>query len=472
VTSINTPGVKRSSGLKLFIICFLVILMAVPAMFISYISYDRSNRADQVTQDVVQRYGGEQSILGPILVAPYHVKTLDGKLAEQGDYIVFAESGHAALPEIKSEIKQRSLYKVPIYHGEAKLSAKFQSVLGKDNIREKIIDWDSAQIIIGVSQVKGLKDDVYLTGPAGSKYRFEPANSDILKRISASQMAVSENYTRRNGFANALPGRMLAVPAGDFVSEAAGFSVEVLMKFGGATRLSILPFAQSTTARIASDWPDPGFQGDFPPISREISDTGFSAEFAVPRIALSIPSELSADNLPTHVLNNFAMTVQFVSTDNPYQTVNRALKYSVLFIGLFFLAFFLFEILVNIPVHPAQYILIGLAQSIFYLLLLAFSERIGFAGAFLISAAATIILTAAYAGAVFKGREFIWRVGLVFTIVYGLLFALMRMQDFALMIGALASFTAIAATMYLTRNIDWYGKKSPAQTASRTDKPD
>jgi len=163
------------------------------------------------------------------------------------------------------------------------------------------------------------------------------------------------------------------------------------------------------------------------------------------------------------------MTVQFVSVDNPYQTVNRALKYSVLFIGLVFLAYFLFEVIVGVRVHPAQYILIGLAQSIFYLLLLAFSERIGFTPAFLMSAGATIAATAAYAGAVFGGREFIVRAGVVFTLVYALLYSLMRMQDFALMIGALASFIAIAMTMYLTRNLNWYGLTA-SQTSPKASK--
>ena len=151
------------------------------------------------------------------------------------------------------------------------------------------------------------------------------------------------------------------------------------------------------------------------------------------------------------------MSVNLASTLSPYQTVNRSLKYSVLFIGLVFLAYFLFEVIVGVRVHPAQYILIGLAQSIFYLLLLAFSERIGFGAAFAISAGCTIGATAGYAGAVFGGREYIYRAGSVFLLVYGLLYCLMRVQDFALMIGALASFLAVALTMYLTRHIDWYG---------------
>ena len=210
---------------------------------------------------------------------------------------------------------------------------------------------------------------------------------------------------------------------------------------------------------MAADWADPGFQGGFPPRQRDISDNGFTASWSVPYLRRGIRAHGRAHTLAALTAPSKLMTVQFVSLDNPYQTVNRALKYSVLFIGLVFLAYFLFEVIVGVRVHPAQYILIGLAQSIFYLLLLAFAERIGFTAAFLISAGATIAATAGYAGAVFGGREFMLRAGLVFALVYGLLYSLMRMQDFALMIGALASFIAIAMTMYLTRNLNWYGLK-------------
>jgi len=168
----NSTLQKNSFGLKLFIICFLVFLMAIPAMFISFISYDRSSRANDVTQEVAARYGGSQVIMGPVLVAPYYVKTLDGKLAEQGDYILFAESGSAEFPDIKTEIKQRSLYKVPIYHSKATLSASFESVLDKSVIRSKVINWDAAYIVIGISQVKGLKDD-----PAWATYCYVVAPS-------------------------------------------------------------------------------------------------------------------------------------------------------------------------------------------------------------------------------------------------------------------------------------------------------
>jgi inner membrane protein len=256
------------------------------------------------------------------------------------------------------------------------------------------------------------------------------------------------------------PQTYLSVPAADLVKSGDSFEAKVKLEIGGAKRFGVTPFAQSTTVSLSSDWADPGFEGGFPPDSREITQSGFTAEWSVPYLRRGIRAHGKAHRLAALTGADKVMTVQFVSTDNPYQTVNRALKYAVMFIGLVFIAYFLFEVIVDVRVHPAQYILIGLAQSIFYLLLLAFAERVGFTCAFLISAGATVAATAGYAGAVFGDRKYILRAGLVFALVYGLLYTLMRMQDFALMVGALASFVAISGTMYLTRNLDWYGSKN------------
>jgi inner membrane protein len=145
--------------------------------------------------------------------------------------------------------------------------------------------------------------------------------------------------------------------------------------------------------------------------------------------------------------------------------VGRSLKYAVMFVGLVFLAYFLFETTARRRVHPAQYILIGLAQLIFYLLLLSIAEQWGFDLAFLIAAGATVGLISAYAGWVFESR----RQGLIalvaFTFLYGLIYILMRLEDYALLVGAVTSFAAIAAVMFFTRKLNWYGTPEPGAGA-------
>lgn len=452
--SINLPG--RSHGLKLIAVCFLVLLMGIPAMFISYISFERSNRADQVTAEVAERYGGSQYITGPTLVIPYFVANVKNEIIESGDYVIFPEDGSASIKNIETTIRKRSLFKVPTYQGTASLTASFNRVDRERLGAERSLQWDRARIMVAVSDGRGLTEDVFLETGTGEKYKFEPAAYGSNNAFSGEAFTYHDQFRKNSGFTARNAMTFLSVPAADLIKTGRAFDVKTNIKLSGATQLGVLPFAKSTSVTMSANWPDPGFIGGFAPVDREINESGFTARWSVPYLARGVLGEGTAHSLSLFDTHRTAMSVKFVAQVNPYQTVNRALKYAVMFIGLVFIAYFLFEVLIGVRVHPAQYILIGLAQSIFYLLLLAFSEHLGFSLAFLIAAAATVAVTAGYAGAVFGDRKYIVRAGTVFVMTYGLLYTLMRMQDFALMIGALASFLAIAMTMYLTRNMDWY----------------
>ena len=471
IHSTTFPGLRRSAGLKLILICGLVLLMAIPAMFIGAISYERSSAADEVTRKVSQRYGGQQTLLGPILSVPYETSLSDGTV-QTGHYIIYPDKGAAEFGAVNVEAKTQSLYKVPVYSAEGVLRASFDDPLEKLEAAGVTLRRKDARFLLSLSDVRGLKRDIQLRGEGGQSAQFEPAAEEAQSRpgipavygqnLDGSRMIVKAAVPGRQHIALPGFGQWLSVPATPFLntSGAGGgtgaVTVSAEIHISGAQSLSIPPFAKSTEVNLASNWPDPGFQGEFTPTEREITNAGFTASWSMPYLSRGIRGQGRSKDVMSGLMSNM-VRVKFVNSDNPYQTVNRALKYSVLFIGLVFLAYFLFEIIVGTPVHPAQYILIGLAQAIFYLLLLAFAERIGFVPAFAIASALTILVTAGYAGAVFGGRSYIWKAGSVFGIVYGLLFVLMRLENFALMVGALASFTAIAATMYLTRDVDWYG---------------
>ena len=465
----SLPGLRRSAGLKLILICALVLLMAIPAMFIGAISYERSSAEKQVTQDVSRRYGGQQTIIGPILSVPYE-KRLANDTIQSGHYILYPDKGQADFKSVTVETKTQSLYKVPVYTASGNLYSTFENPIEKLKDTGFNLRLEEARFLISISDLRGLKSDMRLRGPDGKTVLFEPAQeTDLSRQYTPAVYGQNSDGTRiitkaaipaRRHNALARFGQWLSVPAASFLAGDGTVSVSAELNLSGAQSLSIPPFAKSTEVVIASNWPDPGFQGEFTPTDRAISKDGFTANWTMPYLSRGIRGQGRSDVVMSNLAQNM-VRVKFVNTDNPYQTVNRALKYSVLFIGLVFLAYFLFEIVVGTPVHPAQYILIGLAQAIFYLLLLAFAERVGFVPAFFISAVLTVSITSAYAGTVFGGRSYIWKAGSVFAIVYGLLFVLMRIEDFALMIGALASFVAIAATMYLTRDLDWYGESAP-----------
>src|SRR6202042_1809355 len=154
---------------------------------------------------------------------------------------------------------------------------------------------------------------------------------------------------------------------------------------------------------VQGDWPNPGFDGGFLPVSRKVSEKGFSAEWDVPFIARGVRAELPMDALAG--LDATALGVSFIEVADPYQSVDRALKYALLFVGLLFLSYFIFEATTGKRVHPAQYVLVGIAQIIFYLLLLSLAERLGFDFAFLLAGAATVLLLSANAAWVFSSRS-------------------------------------------------------------------
>jgi inner membrane protein len=247
---------------------------------------------------------------------------------------------------------------------------------------------------------------------------------------------------------------------GDIAQPGAKFDARTQLKFTGVETISLVAFARDTDLRIRGDWEDVGYFGAFPPKGDEDAavaapDGKFDGRWTVPFIARNLAE--SGDAATLSALDGLNVQVRLIDPANPYQAVERALKYALLFLGVVFLAYFLMEATSDRRVHPAQYILVGLAQLIFYLLLLALAERIGFDLAFLIAATATVTLIGGYAGAAFRSR----RRGIVafcaFALLYALIYLLMRLEDYALLAGSIAAFVAIAATMWFTRNLDWYG---------------
>lgn len=174
----------------------------------------------------------------------------------------------------------------------------------------------------------------------------------------------------------------------------------------------------------------------------------------MPFIARGIPAEGTITAISA--LDQTGMGISFIEMADPYQSVSRSLKYALLFIGLLFLSYFVFEVTAGKRVHPAQYVLVGVAHIIFYLLLLSLAERIGFDWGFLVAGGATVLLLAANAKWIFASRVQGLRALFVFSLLYFFIYLLLRLEDNALLVGAVASFLAVAAVMYFTRSIDWY----------------
>lgn len=453
---------RRSAGLKLLLVCGLALVMSIAALFVFALLMDRSNRAQQVADEVGGLMGGPQTFLGPIIAVPYTrsaveaapataagpTRTVQSAVVETGVWHIFPTRGRVQAATV-SEVRSRSLFKVPVYTADLTYSANFDlSQAGAEAPRGAVLDWSRAEIVLGASDARGAKSDIGLT-LGGRTVALTPS---LVEPTATLSLPETRGDSRAAMGGDSL--RLFGAPLPEALRTGGPFEVSGRAAFSGAQRIAVLAFAGTTTAVIRGDWPHPSYNGGFLPARQDAAD-GFNATWTVPFVARGVPVEGDRDTLSR--LGATSLGVTFVEPANPYQSVSRSLKYAPLFIGLVFLTYFLFETTTGRRVHPAQYVLVGMAQVIFYMLLLSIAEHTGFDLAFALAAAATVGLISAYAGWTFDGRKQGVRALIAFTFLYGLIYVLMRLEDYALLVGALSSFAAIAAVMYFTRKVDWYG---------------
>jgi len=437
---------SRSMGLKLLLVCGLALLMTIPSFFVDNVVEERTQRAKDVIGEISGRAGGQQIFLGPTLTVPYSIPSIyKGASPTLGVYVVFPAKGDASV-KVHTEQRHRSLFKVPVYQAELKFDATFDLTgIPAAAPAGAMLDWARAAIVIGVSDARGAQADGTLT-----------------VNDKTSTLIPAENIGEDN---QRLPLAYFGVKASDLAQPNATFNVTANLRFSGAQRLAVLAYGKSSQITAEGDWPNPGFDGGFLPVKRTVSPQGFSSEWSVPFIARGVPAE--GTNAVVTALDRTALGISFIEVADPYQSVSRSVKYALLFIGLLFLSYFVFEITAGKRVHPAQYVLVGIAHMIFYLLLLSLAERTGFDWGFLLAGGATVLLLSANAKWIFASLVQGLRALFVFSLLYFFIYLLLRLEDNALLVGAVASFLAIAAVMYFTRNIDWYssipggGAKAP-----------
>lgn len=431
----------RSMGIKLILVCGLALLMMIPALLVWSLVGDRKQREAEVISQISAQVGGEQTFLGPTLAIPYTVPSqLPDETEKHGVYLVFPTRASAIVKTTTAE-RRRSLFRVPVFQADLQMNAAFDlsGIPGAAPANAQL-DWSHAQIVVGVSDPRGALADALLT-MNGRSVPLAPA------RIAPDLSLGSAQNTQPQLV-------LLGADAAGIAKPDTQFSVSSSLRFSGARRISVLAWGKTTHLTLQGDWPSPGFDGGFLPLNRSITPHGFTAEWSVPFIARGVAAEGPSQSIAG--LGAAGLGVSFVEVADPYQSVTRALKYIPLFLGLVFLAYFIFEVTTGRRVHAAQYILVGIAQIIFYLLLLALAERIGFGLGFLLAGAATVALLSANAAWIFASRVQGFRALATFSLLYLLIYLLLRLEDNALLLGAIASFAAVAAAMYFTRGIDWY----------------
>lgn len=470
--SLLPPGERRSLGLKFLLVVALAALMTIPTLLVWGIISERTQRAQSVIAEVGERFGGPQTFTGPILAAPFTQTIQPDPTPEnprpapsvnRGWYIVFAQTGSAdAVADTSVRARgEGELFKVRVFTADVAFKGDFslpeQLIAVPDNAT---IDWSKAVLLIGVGDARGAAAPAALTltpqGGTGREIPLGPGSAYANVMASPAGAAFAPNPRSYDGASVVMnQGQWLVAPVGDIARPGARFAVASALKFNGVERLGLAPFARDTDLSIRGNWPHVGYYGAFPADAEPATDQGFSAKWRVPFIARNLAE--AGDSTTLNGFAGLAVQTAFVDPSNPYNWVNRALIYSPLFVGIVFLLYFLFEATSPRRAHPAQYILVGLAQVIFYLLLLSFAERIGFDLAFAIAAIATVLQIGWYAGVVFKSMQRGIIATGIFGLLYGLIYVLLKLDDFALLVGSVASFLVVLAVMIFTRNLDWYG---------------
>lgn len=431
---------QRSFGLKLMLVCALALSMAVPAAFVYMIFSSRAMNAEAAIFDVTSLQAGNQNLVGPVILVPYErdtvvsvnsINNVSQVRTTAGHVLLYAETGTVAA-DLKTEIRKRGLQQVPVFTSHAAFKATFNpariTAEAPGGVR---IFWNDAKILMNVSDLRGAKDAQLTIG--GRPLELAP--------ISFAQPDRGER-------------RVLGASLGWTNEPVAGpLQVSATLDVTGAQNVSFATFARDTKIDLKGDWRAPRFDSGVLPDTREVTKDGFSASWHVPFLARGVPG-VGVDIWFDQLMSPGASLLNEAS---PYQSVERALKYAPMFIGLVFLTYFLFEVTSGKRAHPAQYILVGLAQVIFYMLLLAISEVLGFTMGFVIAAVATVMALSLYAGSVFASRMAMLKALGVFSTLYALIYVLLRQEDYALLVGSIAAFLAIAGTMFMTRNLDWYG---------------
>jgi len=447
----------RSAGLRFIAVGFLVLLMFIPLDLVSGVINDRASYSRQTISDISSEWGGQQRLSGPLTIIPVTEEVTYDRRREAVDAAtgltlrddkgnVIYEHFQETLTENRAPVfiypdtldiafatqtqtRHRGIFDVPVYTADAEISFDFNVEKAGDLLRgEEILHWDDTRLDVYLSSNRALRGEARLTVD-GTELALEP---------------IASSNTQQTGITTAL---------GD-LRDAGSYLLK--LKMNGAQHLAAAATGRTTRLRITSDWPDPSFFGDFLPDASEISESGFTAEWTVPHLARSLP-QIARENSDHLARSSASMGVRFITPNDFYQKAYRSARYGILFIGLTFLTILLLDRTGDKPAHPVQYLMVGLAQAVFVLLMVSYAEQMGFGRAYALSACATIGLLVVFGATALKLGRRTGVLAAVLVTVYAVLYLILRSADFALLAGSTLAFVALAGTMILTRNEDWHG---------------
>ncbi len=449
-------NIRTSLSLKLFVIGFLIAILMIPIGLIAFLTNERESRQDEAFREVSGKWGNEQTITGPILSIPYKDKV--ERITSEGTVIDETIRYAHFLPEelnikgmVDPEKRQRGIYEVVVYNANLEISGRFLAPdFSKWDIAKDDILYKQAFVTLGIPDTRGIKENLDLEW-GNKKQPFNPGvkTGDVVAIGINADIDLSQ-------------------------SNNSGENFKITLSLNGSRDLYFAPLGRATQVEVSSAWADPSFQGAFLPESHTINQAGFTAKWKVLELNRSYPQKFLgqlgavepmmqtsfSEKMPAisqaGVINQGNFGVRLLVPADEYQEIVRALKYAIMLLSLTFLVLFFYEAMRGSRVHPLQYILIGLALALFYLLLLSISEYLGFKTAYLLSALTIIGLITLYSKSIFKAWRPALLEALILTFVYGFIFVILQLEDYSLLVGSLGLLAILALVMTVSRKIDWY----------------
>ena len=461
---------QKSPGRKLLLAILIGIALAIPLFSVWLLVYDRQSQSNEARASITEGWGGPQSMSGPVLVIPYRTTATETSVGANNatvsrtrevvkELLLEPEEARVA-SNIKPELRKRSIYEAVVYDATASGSARFAfpQDLGRYGVDPATLDLSRAELRFGLSDPRGLGANPRVKVD-GRPVRLQPG-------------AGSGQGTGFFAFidAAALTGRTMVV--------------EFDFGFRGNSSLALEPRAGDTKWLVSSSWPHPSFGGSFLPGTRQIGKDGFSAKYEIGNLALGRSLVSTHDKGAANITSSppspemryaeaarpdGASTPASISLIQPvdlHSRVDRATKYGFLFIGFTFLTLLMFDIIGGVRVSAVEYLLMGAAIVLFFVLLLAFAEVIGFTAAYVVASAAIAGLNTAYSAAVLGSWKRGYVIGGLLIGLYAVLYILLGLEAFSLLIGSILLFVALAGVMYATRRIDWSGTAGKEAAAS------
>ena len=417
---------RNRATLKLLFVGVLSLAMSFPLLLVRSIISERQDLQLLAEQTITDRWGGSQTISGLVAVVNTSEAHVDHRSVKtQRQWRASVPSDLSISADLTTQWRYLGIYKVPVYTTLVQITGRIEIARLNDLQPEgDLLLWLPLGDLRGVREVSPL-----IFGPL---------------ELEASPMSVlADKYT----------GLQFLVPAADRERLSDTYRLEI--RLAGSCSLQFLPLADSTHVNLKSDWPHPEFIGQFLPAERNIDAGGTQASWQLMSLNRPYGDHWLMSGMSDQQLSVASFGMRLETPVDSYQRSERSVKYGFLFITMTFFTLFLFEVLTGRPLHPVPYILTGAALALFYLVLLALSEYISFAGSFVLAAGLLLLIITPYTGVVLGGRNRGILVGAMMGITYCLLYVLVSAQHLALLLGSLALLVAVAGLMFLTRNVDW-----------------